>query len=78
MEDTHPDALRVFLELNHRLPPQRKFEQISGMHDTIAATYAVQERALHPEAGEREIFLRVATRLLGAELARKAYGWSPE
>jgi hypothetical protein len=77
MSDTHPDALRVYLEMNHRLPAQRKFDQVVGMCEGMALTYAVRERKLHPEKTEREIFLRVAARRLGKELVKRVYGDYP-
>ncbi|MGD1069131.1 MAG: hypothetical protein ABSB15_03240 [Bryobacteraceae bacterium] len=77
MADTHPDALRIFLDLNHRLPVERKVAQIVEMYETMNATYAAQERRSHPEACEREIFFRVAARRLGREMVKKAYGWAP-
>ena len=77
MEDTHPEALRIFLELNHRLPAQQKFDRINGMYESPIGTWAAQERKLHPEASEREVFLRVAARRLGSDLVRRAYGWAP-
>ena len=78
MSDTHPEALRVFLDLNHRLPARQKYAQIVQMYETIKGTYAAQERRSHPEADEREIFLRVAVRRLGPELVRRAYGFAPD
>ena len=74
MSDTHPDALRVYLEMNHRLPAQRKFDTVVGMCEGMALTYAAQERKLHPEESDREIFLRVASRRLGKELVKRVYG----
>ena len=32
----------------------------------------------HPEASEREIKLRVASRRIPAELMRRAFGWDPD
>jgi hypothetical protein len=78
MSDTHPDALRVYLEINHRLSAQQKFNTVVGMCESMALTYAAQERRLHPEENEREIFLRVAARRLGKALAKRAYGAVPE
>jgi hypothetical protein len=43
----------------------------------MVATYTAEERRMHPEAGEREIFLRAAARRLGPDLVRRAYGWPP-
>jgi hypothetical protein len=78
MADTQPAALRAFLDLNHNLPAQQKYDQVVAMYESINATYAVEERRLHPDADDREIFLRVAARRLGPELVRKAYGWAPD
>ncbi len=74
MADTHPDALSVFLHLNHRLPPETKYAQVIEMYETINATYMAEERRKRPDATEREVFLRVAARRLGAEMVRGAYG----
>jgi len=76
MEDTHPEALRVFLDLNHNLPVQKKIEQIIEMYEIVNATYAAQEREQHPGADDREIFLRVAARRLGPAIVKRAYGWA--
>jgi hypothetical protein len=78
MSDTHPDALRVYLRLNHQLPAQRKFDTVVGMCDGMALTLAARERKLHPEESERKIFLRVAARGLGGELVKRVYGESPD
>ena len=77
MNDTHPDALRVYLERNHRLPAQRKFDTVVSMCEGMAQTLAARERKLHPDESEREIFLRVATRRLGKALVERAYRDSP-
>jgi hypothetical protein len=55
-----------------------KLEQVRAM------TLAVQELALldirrrHPDASERELELRLASRWLGPELMRRAFGWDPD
>ena len=77
MADTHPDALRVFLDLNHRMSAQQKYDRVIEMYETMNATCAAEERRMHPDAEEREIFLRVAARRLGWDLVRRAYGWAP-
>ena len=35
-------------------------------------------RKMHPQAPDREVFLRVASRHLPRELMIRAYGWDPE
>lgn len=78
MADTSPAALRTYLDINHRLPAEKKFLLVVEMYETMMATYARQERTLHPEASDREIFLRVAARRLGWEVVKRVYGWSPD
>jgi hypothetical protein len=77
MSDTHPDALRVWLDIQRRLTPEQKFRQVVEMYEAITAAQTAEMRRLYPAATEREVFLRVAARRLGPELMRKAYGWDP-
>jgi hypothetical protein len=77
MADTNPKALRAYLDINRAVPAGRKYRIVVEMYETMMATYSAQERQLHPEADEREIFLRVAARRLGPDLVKRAYGWSP-
>lgn len=77
MADTHPEALRVYLELNHRRSAQQKFDTVIAMGRGIESTYEAQERRLHPHESDGQIFLRVAVRRLGEDLVRRAYGALP-
>jgi hypothetical protein len=77
MSDTHPDALRVWLDIQRRLTPEEKFRQVVEMYEAITAAQTVEVRRLYPAATEREVFLRVTARRLGPELMKKAYGWDP-
>jgi len=78
MSDTHPDALRVYLEIHSRIPPERKFEQVAEMYDAITALQTSEVRRLYPAATDREIFLRVTARRLSPELMKRVYGWQPD
>lgn len=78
MSDTHPEALRVYLEIHSRMSPERKLGQISDLYDAITALQTAEIRRLYPAAMEREVFLRVTTRRLGSELMKKVYGWQPD
>ena len=77
LADTHPDALRDFLDLNHGMSAQQKYDRVVEMYETMNATCAAEERRLRPDADEREIFLRVAARRLGWDLMRKVWGRAP-
>jgi hypothetical protein len=78
MSDTHPEALRVYLEIHSRMPSERKLEQVAEMYDAITALQTSEVRYLYPQATDREVFLRVTARRLGPELMRKVYGWQPD
>jgi hypothetical protein len=78
MSDTHPDALRVYLKIQSRMPAERKLGLVAEMYDAISALQASEVRRLHPAATDREVFLRVTARRLGPELMRKVYGWQPD
>jgi len=75
MSDTHPEALRVFLEIQGRMTAEQKLRRIVEMFETITAAQMAEVRRLHPEADGREVFLRVTARRLGPEIMKKVYGW---
>jgi hypothetical protein len=52
---------------------QRAFE----VSETVRGFAEAGMRARHPQADDREIFLRMARLYLGDELARKVYGELP-
>lgn len=75
--DTSPDAERLQFELWSRMSPTEKFEAFARL---MAMTEALAEagiRQRHPEADDREVFLRRAALTLGAETVRRLYGWDP-
>ena len=76
--DTDPRALEVFLDLQRRLSADRKIALVFQMTETVIRLSEENERKLHPEASDREIFLRAAARRLGRETMIRAYGWDPE
>jgi hypothetical protein len=78
MTDTNPKALRTYLDINHRMTAGQKLQIVSEMYETMMANYTAQERKLHPEADDREIFLRVAARRLGWDVVKRVYGWRPD
>lgn len=77
MSDTHPEALRVWLKLQSQMTCSEKLTRIEEMWDMINALQAAEIRKLYPNAGEREVFLRMAARRLTPEEMLKVYGWRP-
>ena len=77
MADTDPKAFRALIELRRRMTFDQKFRQFLEMSEMVLRGYEDRVRREHPEAGEREVFLRAAALRLGNETVRRVYGWSP-
>ena len=78
MGDTHPDALRAYLKIQSQIPAEEKLRCVVEMYDIMIALQTAEVRRLHPEASDREVFLRVTARRLGPELMKKVYGWQQD
>ncbi|HZL56493.1 MAG TPA: hypothetical protein VFC21_05400 [Bryobacteraceae bacterium] len=76
--DTSPDALRVYLDLHRRMAPGERVSRVFELCEFQESLQVASVRAMHPDASEREIFLRVAARRLGRDLMIRAYGWDPD
>jgi hypothetical protein len=72
--DTSPEAWKVWLELIRKMTPaerlQRAFEYSAFVRNLAESTL----RREHPDASEREIFLRAARQRLGPDLFSRVYG----
>ena len=78
MSDTHPDALREYLKIQGRIPPEQKLQMIGELYDAMINLQTAEVRRLYPEADDREVFLRVTARRLRPELMKKVYGWQSD
>lgn len=76
--DTHPDAERVLIEGYRRMSDSEKMRCMAELVMLAKHLAAEDVRQRHPTASEREVQLRVASRWLGPELMRKAFGWDPD
>ncbi len=77
LSDTHPKAETVQLEILRAMPPWRKFQLASELTMTVRQLALEGLRERYPGAGPEELRRRLATLLLGPELARKVYGPEP-
>jgi hypothetical protein len=71
--DTSPEAWKVFLDLQRRMPPEEKLARALELSESIRWNVEASIRRRHPEASEGEIFLRIARHMLGQDLFRKVY-----
>ncbi len=77
LSDTHPGALEVLVALQRGMSPPQKLALVFELSDMLLQLSAQGVRQLYPQAGEREVFLRVASRHLDRETMIRAYGWDP-
>lgn len=76
-DDTDPKTLEVFLQLHRNMTPGERVARVFEMTAFQDGLQRASVRSMYPEAGEREIFLRVAARRLDRETMIRAYGWDP-
>jgi len=76
--DTSPEAWRQYLEVVRRMTPEERMSRCFALTRTVQKMAESGVRSRHPEAGEREVFLRALELRLGPELFRRAYGDVPE
>jgi hypothetical protein len=75
--DTHPDALKVFFDLQQQRTPAQKLADVFELTQWMFANAEAGVRLRYPHASDREVFLRAASLRIPADLMIKAYGWDP-
>ena len=72
--DTSPEAWEFYVNLLRKLTPSQRMQQVFEWSEVIRQFHLAGLRERHPDADEREIFLRAARINLGEELFCKVYG----
>lgn len=76
--DTHPKMEALQIELWRQASPTRKMNMLAQLNASARLLALTGLRSQYPQATEAELRRRLATLLLGEELARKAYGNLPD
>jgi hypothetical protein len=76
--DTSAEAERVQIEILRSMPSWRKFQLWNDLNMTVRQLALSGLRERFPSASRQELRRRLATILLGPELATKAYGPEPD
>jgi hypothetical protein len=76
--DTSPEVEAYVVEGYRRMPLAAKLDRVRALNAALLSLAEADERRRHPNADQREIDLRVASRWLDAETMRRAFGWDPE
>lgn len=76
--DTHPTAEKVQIEILRSMPAASRFRVLNDLIVTgrILSLSCLRDR--FPQAGPEELRRRLATLLLGSELATRVYGPEPQ
>ncbi len=78
LSDTKPEAMAVLVEGYRRMSAEEKLRKVDELNKFLVALIEAEVRKRFPNADEREIRLRVASRWLPPELMQKAFGWNPK
>jgi hypothetical protein len=78
MDDTHPEIDRIIVAGLQKMSFAEKLERVRQLSLAVQQLALVDVRRNHPEATERELMLRLASRRLDAETMRRAFGWDPD
>ncbi|HNB41119.1 MAG TPA: hypothetical protein PLG52_06445 [Anaerolineales bacterium] len=72
--DTHPKMEALQIQLWRQASPTRKMQMVAQLNASAHTLALMGLRSQHPQASEAELRRRLASLLLGDELARKVYG----
>jgi len=76
--DTEPQIEQMQIEHLRQMPVWRKMALLAEMNQTVRELALVGLRQRHPDDSPAKRRRRLASLLLGAELAAQAYGAMPE
>ena len=75
VRDTHPAVETLLIEGFRKMTPAQKLEIVSQLTRCVQELAMTDIRRRHPDAGSRELALRLASRWLAPELMLAAFGW---
>jgi len=75
MDDTSPEVRRKMVELYRAMPGWRKIARVQELNRRTTALALSDIRRRHPDASERELRLRLASRRMEPALLRRHFGW---
>jgi hypothetical protein len=78
LTDTPPEVERVYLQIIRSMSEEQRFKLIEDLMMTSRRLALAGLRERFPNASESELRRRLATLLLGPELAAKVYGPEPD
>ena len=78
ISDTDPRAMEVLIDLHRKLSAGEKVLRVLDASSMVMTMQMAGIRTMYPQASEREVFLRMASRHLDRNLMIRAYKWDPD
>ena len=76
LNDTDKKVQALLIEGYKRMSEAERLQKVCELNRLLVKLMEAEVRQRYPDADEREIRLRVASRWLPPELMRKAFGWN--
>ncbi len=76
--DTRPEVEKIIIEGYRRMTPAQKLARVEDLRCFSRRLAAARIMSQHPDAGDREVQLRLGAVTLGRELMVRVFGWDPE
>lgn len=77
LNDTHPQVAAFLREGYRRMSVSEKLARVCALTRAVQELGLVDVRRAHPNADDRELALRLASRRLDPATMRRAFGWDP-
>jgi len=77
LDDTSPEGRRFMIEAYRRMTPTQKLGRVFDLYEFAMGLARADVRRRYPDADDREVRLRAASRFIDPDLMRKAFGWDP-
>jgi hypothetical protein len=74
-DDTHPAIQALLIGGYRKMSPAQKLERVRLLNHAVQQLALMDIRRRHPNAGEREQALRLASRWIEPDLMLRAFGW---
>ena len=76
--DTTPEAEAILLAGYRQMPAWKKWQCVEDLNRALKQLQLADIKSKHPNASEYELKMRLASRWLGPELLKEAFGWEVE
>ena len=76
-EDTSAEAEKILIEGLRKKAAWWKLRRVAELNQLVQELALADIRRRHPDASQRELDLRLASRWLSADIMTSAFGWDP-